>query len=71
MTYDEAKKCARFSRPTRTKSTHHRFHCLSFGEETGVADALKWSGLTARSVQACDDDYDKLQLENRRDAVLR
>ena len=44
--------------------------CLpNFGEEAGVADAIRMSKLDCPIlVQACDDDLDKLQLENRRDA---
>lgn len=69
MTYAEARKCAELFR-----SNSHRIDgiivCLpNFGEETGVADAIKMSGLNVPIlVQACDDDFDRLQLENRRDA---
>ena len=44
--------------------------CLpNFGEETGVADAIRMSGCDVPIlVQACPDDLDLLQLENRRDA---
>ena len=69
MSYDEAKKCAALFR-AHADEIDGVIVCLpNFGEETGVADALKWSGLTCPIlIQACDDDFDKLQLENRRDA---
>ena len=69
MTYEEARKCAELFR-----RNSHRIDgiivCLpNFGEETGVADAIRMSGLNVPVlIQACDDDFDKLQLENRRDA---
>lgn len=69
MTYEEAKKCAALFR-AHSAEIEGIIVCLpNFGEETGVADAIKMSGLNVPIlVQACDDDLDKLQLENRRDA---
>ena len=69
MTYEEAKKCAALFR-AHSAEIEGVIVCLpNFGEETGVADAIKMSGLNVPIlVQACDDDLDKLQLENRRDA---
>ena len=69
MTYEEAKKCAALFR-AHSAEIEGVMVCLpNFGEETGVADAIKMSGLNVPIlVQACDDDLDKLQLENRRDA---
>lgn len=69
MTYEEAKKCAALFR-AHSDEIEGIIVCLpNFGEETGVADAIKMSGLNVPIlVQACDDDLDKLQLENRRDA---
>lgn len=69
MSYDEAKKCAALFK-AHMDEIDGVIVCLpNFGEETGVADVLRWSGLDCPIlVQACDDDYDKLQLENRRDA---
>ena len=69
MTYDEAVKCAELFR-------HHADEidgviiCLpNFGEETGIADAIRMSKLDCPIlIQACDDDFDKLDLANRRDA---
>src|SRR5262245_43925652 len=44
--------------------------CLpNFGDEKGVADALKFSGLDVPVlVQACPDDLDQLHVQRRRDA---
>lgn len=69
MTYDEAQKCAALFR-ARADEIDGIIVCLpNFGEETGIADAIKWSKLDCPIlIQACDDDFDKLQLENRRDA---
>lgn len=69
MTYEEAKKCAALFR-AHSAEIEGIIVCLpNFGEETGVADAIKMSGLNVPIlIQACDDDLDKLQLENRRDA---
>ena len=69
MTYDEAKKCAALFR-AHADEIDGILVCLpNFGEETGVADAIKLSGLNVPIlIQACADDFDKLQLENRRDA---
>lgn len=69
MTYEEAKKCAALFR-AHSAEIEGVIVCLpNFGEETGVADAIKMSGLNVPIlIQACDDDLDKLQLENRRDA---
>ena len=69
MTYDEAKKCAELFK-AHADEIDGIIVCLpNFGEETGIADAIKWSKLDCPIlIQACDDDFDKLQLENRRDA---
>ncbi len=69
MTYEEAQKCAKLFRE-HADAIDGIIICLpNFGEETGIADAIKWSKCDVPIlVQACDDDFDKLQLENRRDA---
>ncbi|MEG0491944.1 MAG: fucose isomerase [Clostridia bacterium] len=69
MSFDEAKKCAALFK-SHADEIDGVIICLpNFGEETGIADAIKWSKLDCPIlVQACDDDFDKLQLENRRDA---
>lgn len=69
MTYEEAKKCAKLFRDNAEKLDGIIICLPNFGEETGIADAIKWSKCDVPIlVQACDDDFDKLQLENRRDA---
>ncbi len=69
MTYDEALKCAELFRKHASEIDGIIVCLPNFGEETGVADAIKKSGLDCPIlIQACDDDFDKLQLENRRDA---
>ena len=69
MTYAEAQKCAALFRK-HADEIDGVIVCLpNFGEETGVADAIRWSRLECPIlIQACDDSLDKLQLENRRDA---
>lgn len=69
MTYEEAAQCAALFRK-HAENIDGVIVCLpNFGEETGVADALKMSRLDCPVlIQVCDDDFDKLQLENRRDA---
>jgi len=69
MTYEEAKKCAALFH-AHADELDGIIVCLpNFGEETGIADAIRMSKLNVPIlIQACDDDFDKLQLENRRDA---
>ena len=69
MTYDEAVKCAKLFRDNRDKIDGIIICLPNFGEEAGIADAIRLSTLDCPIlIQACDDDFDKLQLENRRDA---
>lgn len=69
MTYEEAQKCAKLFRDHAEQLDGIIISLPNFGEETGIADAIKWSKCDLPIlVQACDDDFDKLQLENRRDA---
>ena len=69
MTYAEALKCAELFRKN-ADAIDGVIICLpNFGEEAGIADAIRLSKLDCPIlIQACDDDFDKLQLENRRDA---
>lgn len=69
MTHDEAIQCAALFR-RHADEIEGIIICLpNFGEEAGIADAVRLSGLNVPIlVQACEDDIDKLQLENRRDA---
>ncbi|MBQ8653870.1 MAG: fucose isomerase [Clostridia bacterium] len=69
MTYEEAKKCADLFYRNRDKMDGIIICLPNFGEETGIADAIRMSRCDLPIlIQACDDDFDKLQLENRRDA---
>ena len=69
MTYEEAQKCAALFRRHADELVGIIICLPNFGEETGIADAIQWSRCDVPIlVQACDDDFDKLQLENRRDA---
>jgi len=69
MTYEEAKKCAALLQK-HARELDGIIVCLpNFGEETGVADAIRMSGCNVPIlIQACPDDLNLLQLENRRDA---
>lgn len=69
MAYDEAQKCAALFR-ARAAEIDGIIVCLpNFGEEAGVADAIRLSGLDVPIlVQASADEFGKMQLENRRDA---
>ncbi len=69
MTYEEAEKCAALLRKNQEQLDGIIVCLPNFGEETAVADAIRKSRCNLPIlVQACDDDFDKLQLENRRDA---
>ncbi len=69
MSYDEAKKCAALFRAHAGELDGIIVSLPNFGEETGVADAIRMSGCNVPVlVQACPDDPDMLQLANRRDA---
>ncbi|NLO84127.1 MAG: fucose isomerase [Clostridiales bacterium] len=69
MTHEEAVKCAALLK-AHSDEIDGLIVCLpNFGEESAVADAIKLSKLDCPVlIQACDDDFDKLQVENRRDA---
>ncbi|GHV26972.1 fucose isomerase [Clostridia bacterium] len=69
MTYAEAVKCAKLFESRRADIDGVIICLPNFGEEAGVADAIRLSGLDVPIlIQACDDEPDKLQLINRRDA---
>jgi len=69
MSYDEAVKCAKLFQDNRSRIDGIIICLPNFGEEAGIADAIRLSTLDCPIlIQACDDDFDKLQLENRRDA---
>ena len=69
MTYEEAMKCAELFRRHQDEIDGILVCLPNFGEEAGIADAIKHANLNCPIlIQACDDDLDKLQLVNRRDS---
>src|SRR5215831_2570767 len=68
-TWTHAKACGELFR-THGNRIDGVLVCLpNFGDEKGVADALKLSGLDVPVlVQACPDDLDQLHVQRRRDA---
>lgn len=69
LTYEEAKTCARLFKAKREEISGIIVILPNFGEELGVAEAIHLAGLDVPIlIQACNDDYDKLDMENRRDA---
>ncbi len=69
LSYDEAKTCAKLFKDNADKISGIIVILPNFGEETGVADCLDLAGLDVPIlVQACDDDFNNLGLESRRDA---
>ena len=69
LTYEEAKTCAKLFRSHADEICGILCILPNFGEELGVAEAIQLVGLNVPVlVQACDDDFDKLDMANRRDA---
>lgn len=69
VTYEEAKICAALFKAHEKEISGIIVILPNFGEETGVADAIELSGLDVPVlIQACDDDLDKMDMSNRRDA---
>ena len=69
LTFDEAKTCAALFKAHRDEICGIICVLPNFGEELGVAEAIDLAGLDVPVlVQACDDDFDKLDMANRRDA---
>jgi L-fucose isomerase-like protein len=68
-TYDHAKQCAELFKKHRDQIDGILVVLPNFGDEKGVAETLKLSGLQSPVlVQAYPDDLDALNLANRRDA---
>lgn len=68
-TYDQAKVCANIFKQNAEIISGIIVIMPNFGEEAGVADAIGLANLGVPIlIQACDDDYDKLDMQNRRDA---
>ena len=69
LTYEEAKTCASLFKKHADEISGIIAVLPNFGEELGVAEAIDLAGLGVPVlVQACDDDFDKLDMANRRDA---
>jgi L-fucose isomerase and related proteins len=69
LTFDEAKTCAALFKAHASEISGIIVILPNFGEELGVAEAIDLAGLNVPVlVQACDDDFDKLDMANRRDA---
>lgn len=69
LSYDEAVTCAKLFKANAEDISGIIVILPNFGEETGVADAIELASLDVPIlVQACDDDFDKMGLDNRRDA---
>ncbi|HMD90731.1 MAG TPA: L-fucose/L-arabinose isomerase family protein [Anaerolineaceae bacterium] len=68
-TYSHAKACAELFRQNRDRIDGILVTLPNFGDEGGVAEAIKMSGLNVPIlVQAYPDDLDQFNLERRRDA---
>jgi L-fucose isomerase-like protein len=68
-TWAHAKACGELFRQHRDRIDGVLVCLPNFGDEKGVADALKLSGLDVPVlVQACPDDLDQLHVQRRRDA---
>ena len=67
--YVDALKCARFFKQNAEKIDGIIVVLPNFGDELGVVNSIKLSGLNVPVlVQACDDDNDKVGVKERRDA---
>ena len=69
VTYDHAKACAELIKNNDDKIEGILVVLPNFGDEKGVADSIKLSGLNVPiMVQAYPDDLEKFNVESRRDA---
>ncbi len=69
MTFDEALTCAKLFEENRKDISGIIVVLPNFGEELGIAEAIDRAGLNVPVlIQAIDDDFDKLDMANRRDA---
>ena len=69
LTLAEAKTCAELFKAHRDEISGIIVILPNFGEELGVAEAIDRAGLDVPIlIQACGDDFDKLDMANRRDA---
>ncbi len=69
LTYDEAKVCADLFKKHADEISGIIVVLPNFGEELGIAEAISMSKLNVPIlIQACDDDFDQLDMAHRRDA---
>ena len=69
LTFDEAKTCAELFKAHREEICGIVVIMPNFCEELGIAEAIQLADLNVPVlIQACDDDFDKLDMANRRDA---
>ena len=67
--YEDAVKCAKYFKQNAEKIDGIIVVIPNFGDELGVVNSIKMSGLNVPVlVQACDDDNDKVDVKSRRDA---
>jgi len=67
--YEDAVKCARYFKQNAEKIDGIIVVLPNFGDELGVVNTIKMSGLKVPVlVQACDDENDKVGVKERRDA---
>jgi L-fucose isomerase-like protein len=68
-TWDEAQRCARLFRAEADRIDGILVSLPNFGDEKGIADAIRLAGLNVPIlVHAFPDDFDNLSFERRRDA---
>jgi len=68
-TWDDAKKCAAFFKANQDRIDGVLVVLPNFGDEKGIADTIKLSGLRVPIlVQAYPDDLEQFMVERRRDA---
>ena len=66
---EDAKKCAKLFRDNNEKIDGIIVSLPNFGDEVGIATALNMANLDVPVlIQACDDDIDKMDMDNRRDS---
>lgn len=69
LTFDEAKVCAELFKKHREEIGGIVVVMPNFCEELGITEAIELAGLNVPVlIQACDDDFNKLDMANRRDA---
>ncbi len=67
--YEDAVKCAKYFKEHAEQIDGIVVVLANFGDELGVVNTIQMAGLNVPVlVQACDDDNDKVDVKNRRDA---